>query len=87
MLAGTRDLSLHVTKPGPAGHLGLRGHLSAFLEDRLDGNRSDRENELAEMKKTVTQLQGLVADEAVIYLHGYMAGREDGDDTRPSSPG
>lgn len=49
---------------------------------------SDRERELAKIEQTLEQLTTIIVDEAVVYLAGYIAGRDEGDDASscPASP-
>jgi len=85
VLAGMRDLSIPVSEPFPAGHVGLRERLAAILEDGLDGNRA-RVRELTEIKKTLAHLGETTADGAELYLRGYMDGWDWGGGDQAYAP-
>lgn len=85
VLAGMRDLSPRTAEVGPPEHSGVRSHPAALLEDGLDSGRGHGERQLAALKQTIPQGHGLAPDEVEAYLQGYLAGRQDGDDSHSRS--
>lgn len=63
--------------------LGL-GALASYLRRSAKSDRAHLARELEETRQAVAQLQTLAADEAAIYLRGYMKGQADADGQSPS---
>lgn len=61
------------------------GALTSYLRRSVEADRASLRQELDETKRAVAELHCLAANEAAVYLRGYMKGQADAGDQPPAA--